>query len=1581
MKLRRSVSRRTYIVSLTLFILTALFSYYFLAFLPQKENQLIAQRVRALDRIGENFQEKFQVFNRNIFQSFKKDLYADFTEAEQNRQEILARIKLIEVDSETPFLQRNSILAQLKEELLLSDFILAEAKKKLKINRDSASRANQQIRFVEESSLDDKIIRFKKLFTTSFTSFFSPLRLSESFDGYIVYRDTVLVHQDIPGEIIRVPAQLYTELDQGEQKGRFVRHNLESRTPERYETPRVYEAGTQVQLASINYRLFCSDFTTDDGYNTTRWTIYGLVTKDTFDAEKKRIPFLSIVLLSLSLLLLLFSMPLMKLFFMSPIERLHRTDALLTPPTFIVCSAISMLIILIMGKYYLSDIPKVDDRLANLADTISHNFKDEIRSIYQLAKESERCAPSSSSSLAKSKSVVKSGFSPCDFNIYPYLRNIYWLDQNGDQRFEYSMLNLENQDYKGEAIPNYKDRAYFKMVRLGEGFTFYGDRSFYLQSLVSWTTGEPISVFSVPIDPLTKKIVAQGNQHSEVLAISTVLHSLTDPVLPPGYSFHMMDAQGQVLYHANQEKNLQENFLEEVDRKQPLIAAMASRTETTDDAQYYNHSYRTHIQPIDGIDMPWYLVTTYDKRYLEAPYQHILSFCILGIVLVSITLALQFISIALVYHRPSKLKRKLLTFQWLWPYSSQATESWEDGATDAANVSRDHQYRVIIFLNVVYAIILIVHHSFSRISLPETVTNFLIAIILSYAATFALLQRIRDNRYLKAIVISLVISVAIMLFGSWFISIEERTNYRLLFWLVPLIAVLAYVSWLAYNTLQYRLKVKNKQQYEIAIICLIVIIVVLVFLISERVILLNYNNALLKQIFIWAAFYLLALLACIAGSNRLSSTSDYAQRNTTASQQTTHPAISSSSDDQSNTAAASTKTSGPSITAFQKHVQNVGQAINRLPKPHSYCFMVFSYLLLSSFIFVFFLFGKTYDYEKRIWSKFGLYHISQELNERESQLRHLYNIDDPQYSLINDKYRRYDSAKSKGLYYRSLNVSDNQGDSKVFPTVSSDTIQTEFDELIIETRPTITELSTLTNGFVKQQGEGWSMVKSDSAKSSLGVSFNSNTYYSCSNQLILATSPLQFVDSSLRRLSIRHLFILLLILTLLGATYRLLRFGIFRLFGMQIFHFREVIQIDDDLMKNERGKNKESEKQPLDSPHRFVVSMPFAGAEELYGSQDNREEKNKNDVEKNDQHEENNKKYTRIDFSWVLEENFYLDIKEQVLHKRNENVVLEHFSYGIEDHITNQRRLALLEILLANNNRVTIISKLTPMQLTAKFEEVIENVTYSQDIEELETRVSRWKDILSSFVKLYYSDLVCERNRKRLREGASIKELIYYEMSVNKEYFKRMDGTLIKKLPTDNKSKQPEKDEQSSKESLKKIELTEFVTDCTREYENTEDIKEEVLLKIQSMAQPFYLSLWNTCSKEEKYILYDLADDGFVNTQNKPILLGLMEKGLIFYDESFHVMNESFRNFILSNIKQSEALEMEQQARKNGRWSVYSTVILLLVVSLVFFVVFAHESIVNQFVALLAGVTAAVPYLLRLVGLIGLSTGSRDNSA
>ena len=68
-------------------------------------------------------------------------------------------------------------------------------------------------------------------------------------------------------------------------------------------------------------------------------------------------------------------------------------------------------------------------------------------------------------------------------------------------------------------------------------------------------------------------------EDNPVLAIATRMYSIIDPVLPPGYGFCIMNAEGEVLFHSETKRNTQENFLEEVAQNEKIRAAVAGRLE------------------------------------------------------------------------------------------------------------------------------------------------------------------------------------------------------------------------------------------------------------------------------------------------------------------------------------------------------------------------------------------------------------------------------------------------------------------------------------------------------------------------------------------------------------------------------------------------------------------------------------------------------------------------------------------------------------------------------------------------------------------------------------------------------------------------------------------------------------------------------------------------------------------------------------------------------------------------------------------------------------------------------------------
>ena len=59
---------------------------------------------------------------------------------------------------------------------------------------------------------------------------------------------------------------------------------------------------------------------------------------------------------------------------------------------------------------------------------------------------------------------------------------------------------------------------------------------------------------------------------------------------------------------------------------------------------------------------------------------------------------------------------------------------------------------------------------------------------------------------------------------------------------------------------------------------------------------------------------------------------------------------------------------------------------------------------------------------------------------------------------------------------------------------------------------------------------------------------------------------------------------------------------------------------------------------------------------------------------------------------------------------------------------------------------------------------------------------------------------------------------------------------------------------------------------------NYKNREENIIRRIDLLAQKYYQDLLDSCSIEEKYVLYDNADDLIVNPRNKNSILSLLEK-------------------------------------------------------------------------------------------------------
>jgi len=1375
MKMLPTLPKRSYVVVVTLITLLCLFAYYFWVYLPAKEELLIAKRMRSLQQTATNFKAKEEVYRKTANTIYEK-------------------IKILQMDNERVQMMRRRSIQAAEAIQYFNTFLKREAvNTELELVDTARALRSGEIEY-QASGLKDYGIKL----VGRAASIFAKLRKDEVFDHHILLKNNKLAYSTVEGEVLQLvnssSSRLFnidSLLNAGEENTTRLQFDRLQGQPD------IYEPGVDVRLSAVDYKLFSTRFQTDEN---TYWTLYALVDAERFEAATKEVSAMIMIVIAVILLILIFALPLLKLSLISSIERLHRVDVVLSTTSFVVCTGLMVLFVLFSLSYQ-SDRQKIDQQLKTLSLGIERDVESSLSQIMAQLDTLEKAAYAFAPLHSHTDINIFSDPNLCKLlSPVHFLKNLYWMDDQGVSQYQLSTITVDNKNLESVS---FKGRPYFYEIAEGRGWKsriladkLVEKRPFYLQSIASWTNSEKLLVLSLPSSEDTIRVQGMGAKKVNVVAASLRFHSLIDPLLPVAYSFSVIDQGGQVLFHSDKNKNLQENLLTETDSHSGLRSAISGKNTAFANVQNGDQSQRILIRPLKHT--PWLLVTAYDDAYNESPYLQVISLSVICILIIGAMAFMQLFLISLFNRNPTKLKRQPFYYNWLWP------------------VEENHLgYQKIMLYNIILSVALMLYISSQEFNVLQVLATFFYAVLLSGTSSWLMLSsHARENSHKTKIVLGVT--------------------------LLSCLFIYTITSYFTYN---------GQNHYGFAEVV--------------RGYAANLNTFLLVLG--------IALLPYLP------------------------------------------------LKRLQQYLNNVAPFMGFR---HSYRAMLFTYLFISSVLPAYFIFTTAYQQEQSVWKKHEMYKISQAEEARNQLLKGLYlsaerTEDERSHyaSTYGSKDAHLQTARSVGKYYQQLGYSScDCKDTRAF-------VSSRWDSLVHQSRPYFSNMFVASNGFVYAKGgEEWDTQRC--AEHGIRMKYSS-IHPSVEDSVVLATVSNSLNWNYSAESMLGELFWVLLVALLLGVYFTVF-FATDKFFALDVFDNLQAIQVDDTYLENYFSKDyfKDGHK------HLFVIAMPFAGTNKLYG-------------------QSHLKVY---DVPQLLDENE----SASVMQIFNSQVVLEHFSYVIEDIKANKLILDMVEVLLRNKNNIIIVSRLSPTQIIDKYEELISQTSNPEQRAELEVHVSKWKDILAGFVKVFYSLLHEHSAKQYFREDFSIKELLKYEFRVNEPYFSRVRDAFAREWNESDFELAP---------SLEAIE---------RQRESHplryKAVKEEVILKIQSMAQPFYFSLWNTCSKEEKYLLYDLAMDGFVNLQNERGLKKLLEKGLIYYNQSLQVMNESFRNFILTTIKESESLAMEKELRRSGTWSLYSSVFLLLLLSLMVFIAFSQQEILSQFVALLVGLTTAVPYLLRFSG-------------
>lgn len=160
----------------------------------------------------------------------------------------------------------------------------------------------------------------------------------------------------------------------------------------------------------------------------------------------------------------------------------------------------------------------------------------------------------------------------------------------------------------------------------------------------------------------------------------------------------------------------------------------------------------------------------------------------------------------------------------------------------------------------------------------------------------------------------------------------------------------------------------------------------------------------------------------------------------------------------------------------------------------------------------------------------------------------------------------------------------------------------------------------------------------------------------------------------------------------------------------------------------------------------------------------------------------------------------------------------------------------------------------------------------------------------------------------------------------------------------------------------KLIQTTE-VKDDLKEWEH-----EKLILDLQDEQYNHYSRFWERCSDEEKFFLFDLAEDGAVNHPEERVIRDLVEKKLLRLYPRLEIVNVSFANFVRSVMQKDELLKMERQESKDGRWKQVRVLLIIIIIAAVAFLSIAEENFFGRATALIGSITLLLPNVLNLLG-------------
>jgi hypothetical protein len=141
---------------------------------------------------------------------------------------------------------------------------------------------------------------------------------------------------------------------------------------------------------------------------------------------------------------------------------------------------------------------------------------------------------------------------------------------------------------------------------------------------------------------------------------------------------------------------------------------------------------------------------------------------------------------------------------------------------------------------------------------------------------------------------------------------------------------------------------------------------------------------------------------------------------------------------------------------------------------------------------------------------------------------------------------------------------------------------------------------------------------------------------------------------------------------------------------------------------------------------------------------------------------------------------------------------------------------------------------------------------------------------------------------------------------------------------------------------------------------------EQVLAEIASGARPFYEAVWSACTTDEKVALRQLAEEGLVNPNNAAAISRMLSAGLVRRRQTFQVMNETFRRFVIGAASNDVIAAWEREGVRVP-WGTIATTGVTVAFGLAGLLLLTQEQLVDAWISYVPALAPAIPTVWKVL--------------